>query len=74
MRPPLLTPNNGLGRTGVRPPVTIEVDHCIVARLRIEAARRERTVKSLILELLDTIANDKLVDAVLDDEAEPPRA
>jgi hypothetical protein len=54
--------------------VTIEVEHAVVARLRVEAARREVPVKSLIRDLLDVIAADQLTGAILDDgaPAEPP--
>jgi hypothetical protein len=64
-----------MAETGIRPPVTIEIDHAIVVRLRSEAARRDVPVRRLIHDLLDTIAYNKpLVGVVLDDvphEAEP---
>jgi hypothetical protein len=49
------------------PPVLLKVEHGIVVRLRREAARRDWPVERLISELLDAIATDRLVDAVLDD-------
>jgi hypothetical protein len=45
----------------------IEVEHEVVVRLRRDAAIREMPVAALIRQLLDTIAADRLVDAVLDD-------
>lgn len=45
----------------------IEVEHEVIVRLRRDAAIREMPVASLIRELLDVIANDRLVTAVLDD-------
>jgi hypothetical protein len=50
----------------------IELDNDIIVRFRVEAAKRERTVTSLIRELLDVIATDRLTTAILDDA--PQRA
>jgi hypothetical protein len=46
--------------------VTIELDAGLVTALRPEAARRGVTVPRLARDLLDTIATDRLVRAVLD--------
>ena len=69
-----MTAANASGPRQERPVVTIEVEHAVVARLRVEAARRDMPVKSLVRNLLDVIASDGLVTAVLDDgaPAEPP--
>jgi hypothetical protein len=48
----------------------IELEHDIVVRFRVEAAKREKTVPQLIRELLDVIVADKLTNAILDDGAE----
>ena len=48
----------------------IELDHDLVVRFRVEAAKRERTVSQLIRELLDVIAADRLTTAILDDGIE----
>ncbi len=45
----------------------VEIEPDLVARLRHEAAVRDLPVKSLICRLLDVIARDRLVAAVLDD-------
>jgi hypothetical protein len=47
----------------------VEIEHEVVVRLRRDAAIREMPVQSLIRELLDVIATDRLVTAVLDDGA-----
>jgi hypothetical protein len=57
-----------------RPPMTVEVGHDLVVRLRPEAARRDLPVKTLIGDLLDVIAPDALVTAVLDDGGDLPGA
>jgi hypothetical protein len=64
---PLRASTQGGEGPGVRPPVMIPVEHSVATRLRRAAAERGMPVKSLICELLDVIASDKLVDAVLDD-------
>jgi hypothetical protein len=48
-------------------PVTLEVGHDVVVGLRKAAAARDLPVKVLMCSLLDAIATDQLVDAVLDD-------
>jgi hypothetical protein len=47
-------------------PTVIEV-HALVVRLRPEARRRDMPLARLVRDLLDRIADDQLVDAVLDD-------
>jgi hypothetical protein len=54
--------------------MTVEVGHDLVVRLRPEAARRDLPVKTLIGDLLDVIATDALVTAVLDDGGDLPGA
>jgi hypothetical protein len=51
-----------------RPPLMVEVEHELVLVFRREAAKREVTVPTLIHvhDLLDVIATDKLVTAILD--------
>ena len=49
------------------PTLTIEVGHDIVVSFRRAAAARDVPIRSLINSLLDTIATDHLIDAVLDD-------
>jgi hypothetical protein len=46
---------------------TIEIEHDVIVKLRIEAARREKTVQQLIRTLLDVIVTDRLTTAILDD-------
>jgi hypothetical protein len=46
----------------------IELDHDVVVRFRVEAAKRERSVKQLIFELPNVIADDGLTHAILDDD------
>jgi hypothetical protein len=52
----------------------VEIDHALILALRPEAARRDMTVPRLINDLLDVIASDGLVGAVLDidDNARAP--
>jgi hypothetical protein len=47
----------------------IELDHEVARLFRAEAAKRETTVRQLILALLDVIAADGLTTAILDDDA-----
>ena len=49
-----------------RAPARIEVDHFLLVRLRVEAARRDMPVAAFIRSLLDTIIADKLTAAILD--------
>jgi hypothetical protein len=49
--------------------VAIEFEKNLLTRLRPEAAKRATTVPRLIHDLLDVIATDRLVTAVLDDDA-----
>lgn len=49
-----------------RPPTFVELAHDTVLGLRREAAKREMTVARLAQDLLDMIASDGLVAAVLD--------
>jgi hypothetical protein len=63
------------------PPVTasstiVEIDSTTTAALRPAARARDLAVRSLVISLIETIARDALVDAVLDDDkvaASPPR-
>jgi hypothetical protein len=48
--------------------VAIPIDHDLITRFRKDAAARETTVPRLINDLLATIADDRLVTAVLDDQ------
>jgi hypothetical protein len=49
------------------PPVVIELDRDLVRRLRPQAAKREYSVAGLARRLLEMIAADDLVGAILDD-------
>jgi hypothetical protein len=49
-----------------RPPLMVEVEHELVLVFRREAAKREVTVSTLIHDLLNAIATDELVTAILD--------
>jgi hypothetical protein len=53
-----------------RQPTIIEIAHETVLGLRREAAKREVTVERLAKDLLDVIASDGLVGAILDDTAD----
>jgi hypothetical protein len=48
--------------------ITIDVDRDILMKLRPDAVLRDTPVTRLINDLLKTIAADRLVTAVLDDE------
>jgi hypothetical protein len=50
--------------------VSIEIEHAIIVCFRREAQRRDVPVTRLIHDLLDVIAHDRLVDAVLDDRGD----
>lgn len=56
-------------------PLFCEIAHPLVASFRPEARRRDISVARLILDMLDVIAADGLVGAVLDDgyPSPPPR-
>ena len=56
------------------PALSVELEHGLVAAFRPEARRRDVSVGRLVLDLLDTIAADGLVTAVLDDNPHPPPA
>jgi hypothetical protein len=49
-------------------PVAINLSRDLMVRLRPEASRRGISVAQLIRDMLETIASDKLVGAVLDDQ------
>jgi hypothetical protein len=52
-----------------RPPMTVEVGHDLVLRLRPIAARRDVPIKRLITDLLDRVGEEPaLVGAILDDD------
>jgi hypothetical protein len=51
------------------PFVAVEIDRAVARALRPEAARREMSVQRLAVTLLETIARERLTDAVLDDQA-----
>jgi hypothetical protein len=48
-------------------PLTLEVEHGLVTRFRVEAARRDMPVRRLLHDLLDRIVEDQLTSAILDD-------
>jgi hypothetical protein len=50
----------------------LEMDTELANRYRREASARNISVRNLLLELLDVITADKLIDAILDVDAEPP--
>jgi hypothetical protein len=52
--------------------INLEIAYELANRFRREAVTREMPVRSLLLELLDIIAHDKLIDAILDRDAEEP--
>jgi hypothetical protein len=49
------------------PFLAVEIDRDLIRALRPEAASRAISVPRLIREILETVATDKLVGAVLDD-------
>jgi hypothetical protein len=52
-----------------RPPMTVEVGHDLLVRLRPIAARRDVPLKRLVTDLLDVIGEEPgLVGAILDSE------
>ena len=53
------------------PALSIEIEHALVAALRLEARRRDVSVARLVYDLLGMIAADGLVTAVLDDPHRP---
>jgi hypothetical protein len=57
-----------------RPPMTVEVGHDLVLRLRPIAARRDVPLKRLITDLLDRIVDDQLAGAILDHDGGDPAA
>ena len=57
---------------GDRPATVVEIAHEVVVSLRREARRRDTTVERLARDLLDIIATDGLVGAVLDTDERPP--
>jgi hypothetical protein len=63
---PRIDPRGGAREHGP-PTLTLEVGGDLVLAYRREAARRGVPVRTLICSILDTIAADRLVDAVLDD-------
>jgi hypothetical protein len=52
--------------------INLEIAYELANRFRREAVTREMPVRSLLLELLDIIAHDKLIDAILDRDAPAP--
>ncbi len=58
-----------------KPPVStiVEIDGITTAALRPAARARDLLLRSLVISLIETIARDALVDAVLDDDTAPPR-
>ena len=60
--PPLLGPD-----AYQRPATVVEIAHDVVLVLRHEAARRGLSVPGLVREILDVVATDHLVGAILDD-------
>ena len=53
--------------------INLEIAYELANRFRREAATREMPVKRLLHDLLDVIASDKLIDAILDRPAPPDR-
>jgi hypothetical protein len=49
--------------------VAVELNRDLLMRLRPAAAHRNTTVPQLVRDLLEVVAADRLVDAILDDEA-----
>ena len=54
------------------PALSIEIEHALVAALRLEARRRDVSVARLVYDLLGMIAADGLVTAILDDDPPSP--
>jgi hypothetical protein len=52
---------------GTLSPLCIEVEAAVIRQLRPEAAKRGLNITSLIRNLLDVVATDHLVTAILDD-------
>jgi hypothetical protein len=46
----------------------VEIEFDVVHRLRHEAAKRDLSLSGLVHDLLTVIAEDRLTDAVLDDQ------
>jgi hypothetical protein len=65
-------PGAQLNGTSGRPPLVVELEHAIVLQLRPAAARRGLSVSTLAREILDVVATERLVDAVLDDGTSIP--
>jgi hypothetical protein len=53
--------------------INLEIAYELANRFRREAIIREMPVKRLLHDLLDVIASDKLIDAILDRPALPDR-
>ena len=51
--------------------IPIEIEHSTITRFRQEAARRDVPVVRLVHDLLNVVAADGLVTAVLDDDPPP---
>ena len=53
--------------------ISVAVDReLVLARLRVDAARRGVSVDRLVQDLLQTIATDRLTDAVMEDNVATP--
>jgi hypothetical protein len=48
--------------------VAVEFDRATLQQLRPEAARRNTSVPQLVRDVIEAVATDKLVGAVLDDK------
>jgi hypothetical protein len=59
-------------KIGVPAPLRLEIEPDVVRQLRPEAARRGLSVAALVREVLDVVAADGLVGAILDDANTEP--
>jgi hypothetical protein len=53
------------------PPLTVEVSHDLVVRLRPEARRRDVPLKRLVRDLLDAVGEEPGLAAAILDDGEP---
>jgi hypothetical protein len=55
-------------RAALRDTVTVEISIAVIRALRPQAARRDVSVQRLISDVIEVVAADGLVSAVLDDD------
>jgi hypothetical protein len=67
-----MKPLLGAKIVGTPPPLQLELGYDLVCQFRPEAARRDMSVAMLIRSLLDMVAADGLVGAILDTEDDAP--